>query len=434
MKTAFTGATVCGVLATASLGSAADMPVKAPPRAPTQASAPAWTLTVSSEARYYSWQSNRGFPASFTPPNSGQGAELYVPYAAQLVGTPADNFKVDIVGRGGWVWARQSTAGLTGEVATTTDTVASGTVTYLGLRGIQPFAALSTNIPTGRSELLGTAANARMDPDLVDIANFGEGFNVGPTAGFNLPISSSLVMTPSAGYTWRNSYDRENSLDAVDPTVQRPTRINPGDVFTAADSITYQSEQLAAQIVGSVSLQAPTIENGVPLYRGGARYLLTGTWSYTWPQAAVTTLTASASHANRNDVLFLGAPALVKEAMNTNSNLYRVGVQHLIPVGRVTFGPTASFLYRDNNEYDTTTLQFVPAKDRWAAGGLVRFGVTDTLTFNARAERVWTRENENPAPGDQKFSVLANGFVPGFSIPVISSTGWQVAIGTTGRF
>jgi hypothetical protein len=427
-------ATVCGVLATTSLGSAADMPVKAPPRAPNQASAPAWNLTVSGEARYYSWQSDRGFPTRFTPANSGRGSELYVPYAAQLVGSPVDNFKVDLVARGGWVWARQSTAGLTGEVATTTDTVASWTVTYLGLKGIQPFAAVSTNLPTGRSELLGTAANARMDPDLVDIATFGEGFNVGPTAGFNLPISSTLIMTPSAGYTWRNSYDRENSLDALDPTLQVPTRINPGNVFTATDSISYQSGQLAAQIIGSLSLQTPTIENGVPLYRGGARYLVAGTWSYSWPEAGVTTLTASAAHTNRNDVLFLGAPALVKEAMNTNSNLYRVGLQHLIPVGRVTFGPTASFLYRDHNEYDTTTLQFVPAKDRWAAGALVRIGVTDMLTFNARMERVWTHENEDPAPGNLKFSVLANGFVPAFTIPVISSTGWQLVIGSTGRF
>lgn len=126
-------------------------------------------------------------------------------------------------------------------------------------------------------------------------------------------------------------------------TLQVPTRINPGNVFTATDSISYQSGQLAAQIIGSLSLQTPTIENGVPLYRGGARYLVAGTWSYSWPEAGVTTLTASAAHTNRNDVLFLGAPALVKEAMNTNSNLYRVGLQHLIPVGRVTFGPPPAF-------------------------------------------------------------------------------------------
>jgi hypothetical protein len=56
------------------------------------------------------------------------------------------------------------------------------------------------------------------------------------------------------------------------------------------------------------------------------------------------------------------------------------------------------------------------------------------LTFNARMERVWTHENEDPAPGNLKFSVLANGFVPAFTIPVISSTGWQLVIGSTGRF
>jgi hypothetical protein len=427
-------ATLCGVLATTSIGSAAEMPVKAPRPAPNQAPAPAWTLTVSSETRYFAWQSDRGFPTRFTPANSGRGSELYVPYAAQLVGLPGDNFKVDIVARGGWVWARQSTLGLTGEVAATTDTVASGTVTYLGLRGIQPFAAVNTNIPTGRPALFGAAANARMDPDLVDIASFGEGFNVGPTVGFSLPVTTSFVATSSAGYTWRNSYGRENSLAALDPTVQAPTSIHPGDVFTVTQAVGYQSERLAARVIGSVSRETPTIESGAPLYRGGDRYLVAGNWSYAFPEAGTTTLTASASHTNRNEVLFLGASALIKEAMDTNSNLYRVGVQHLIPVGRVTFGPTASFLYRDHNEYDSTTLQFVPAKERWAAGGLVRIGVTDMLTFNARMERIWTHEYENPAPLDQKFSVLANAFVPGSTIPVISSTGWLFAVGATGRY
>ncbi len=49
---------------------------------------------------------------------------------------------------------------------TFTDTVASGTLTYLGWQGVQPFASLNANLPTGRATLFGPAANARMDPDL----------------------------------------------------------------------------------------------------------------------------------------------------------------------------------------------------------------------------------------------------------------------------
>jgi hypothetical protein len=426
-------ATVCGVLATTSLGSAADMPVKAPPRAPNQASAPAWNLTVSGEARYYSWQSDRGFPTRFTPANSGRGSELYVPYAAQLVGSPVDNFKVDLVARGGWVWARQSTAGLTGEVATTTDTVASWTVTYLGLKGIQPFAAVSTNLPTGRSELLGTAANARMDPDLVDIATFGEGFNVGPTAGFNLPISSTLIMTPSAGYTWRNSYDRENSLDALD----HPASADPDQSRQCLHRNGF--DLLSIRPAGGADHRLPVPANADHRERRSA---LSGRGAL--PRRRHVVLLVAGSRGD--DPYGFGCAHQSKRRALPGSSRARQGSHEYqfqsIPCRPSASDPgrpghvraTASFLYRDHNEYDTTTLQFVPAKDRWAAGALVRIGVTDMLTFNARMERVWTHENEDPAPGNLKFSVLANGFVPAFTIPVISSTGWQLVIGSTGRF
>jgi len=430
-------ATLWGVVATTTVVWAADMPAVAPSAATT--SEPAWTLTVASEVRYFSWQGNRGFPTNavtLTGPltSDGRGAELYIPFAAQLTGRPIDDFKIDIVGRGGWVWARQSTAGLTGEVATTTDTVASGTVTYLGLNGIQPFTSVSVNVPTGRSALFGPAAHARMDPDLVDIASFGEGWNVGPTVGFNLPITSNVMVTTSAGYTRRGSFVRENALTPTDPSVQTATTIDPGDVFTVTGSIGYQVGQLAGMITGSMSQETATTENGAPFVRPGRRYLVSGTWAYTWPDIGVTTLTAGAAHANRNDVLFFGASSLVKEFFNTNSNIYRAGLQHLFPVGPLRLGPTGSFLLRDHNGYDPVTLQFVPAKERWAAGVLAQFAASEKLSFNARVERVWTHEHENPAPGDSKFSVLANAPVLAFTVPVVSSTGWQVAVGANARF
>jgi len=411
---------------------AADMPVKAPV---SQADPPAanWTETIATEFRYFAWQSGRGFPTTAVP-GSGSGSELYIPFAAQVVGRPNDNLKIELLARGGWVWARQSTAGLTGEVATTTDTVMSGTVTYLGLNGVQPFASVSTNLPTGRSALFGSAANARMDSDLVDIASFGEGFNIGPTLGFRMPITQSLLVTLSAGNTFRGGYLRESSLSAVPPIVQAPTNLAPGNVFTGTAGIAYQADPYAASLTGSISEETTTSQNGVPLYRAGTRYLVSGSFAYKGPTQGVTTLNVSAARSNRNDVLFLGASALVQEALNTNSNLYRVGIQHLFPLGPLTIGPTESFLYRDRNEYDSATLQFVPAKDRFATGMLARYAVSDNLVFNARAEYIWTHDDDRLAPFGKQFSVLANAFVAGSGVPVVSSTGLQVVVGATGKF
>jgi hypothetical protein len=144
----------------------------------------------------------------------------------------------------------------------------------------------------------------------------------------------------------------------------------------------------------------------------------------------VTTLTASAAHAGRNDILIAGASALTQELVNSNSNVVRVGVQHLFPVGQfAAAGPTGSVLYRDRNGYDSATLQFVPRKVRWSAGLLARYAPSDTVTFNARVEAVRTHEDENPAFDFLKFSVTANSFVNAFPVPVVSGTALQATLG-----
>lgn len=400
---------------------------------PAQTVAARWEFTVATDFRYFSWEGTRGFPTRATG-SPGSGSQFYVPYAAQLVGKLPNDFKLEVLGRGGWVWARQSTAGLSGEVATTTDTVGSATLTYLGFNGIQPFAAVSVNLPTGRSSLPGLSANARMDPDLVEISSYGEGFNIGPTLGINLPITPALVATASAGYTWRDPYNRENTLNATDPFTPTAVRVNPGEVTTATASLAYQSGPWAASISGSVSWESETTQNFRLLYRPGVRYLGTAILSYDWSGFGVTTLTASAAHSNRNQVLFLGAPDLIAEIFNTNSNVYRVGAQHLFPVRQLWIGPAGSLVYRDQNGYDATTLQFVPEKERWGAGAVAKYSLTDTIVLNARVEHVWVHENERLAPNGGNFSVLANAFIPGSVVPNVSSTGWQAAGGFNAKF
>ena len=167
-----------------------------------------WSTTFSSDVRYFSWRSNRG--SSPFSPERGSGSQLYTPYALEIVGQPNDDWRVSLLGRAGYVHSRQTTAGQAGEVNTLTDTVASGTITYLGLTGLQPFVSLNLNLPTGRAALFGSSANARMDGDLVEIGSFGEGLNVGPTVGFNLPVNNALILTGSVGYTGRGSFEREN--------------------------------------------------------------------------------------------------------------------------------------------------------------------------------------------------------------------------------
>jgi opacity protein-like surface antigen len=410
----------------------------------------AWTQTFASEVRYDSWRSNRPFPAGATTPGgnallpfSGSGSELYIPYATQLTGQNND-WKIELLGRGGWVEARQTTTALTGFVQTATDTVASATITYLGLQGLQPFAAVEMNLPTGLASLPANSIAAQMDPDLVDISTFGEGFNIGPTLGFNLPITSSLLLTLSAGYTHRGTFVRQSTITPPTPPAPMgvPAKIDPGDVLTGTVSVGYQVGQLTTKLTGTISQQTSTTNvNDIPFLRAGTTYLAAGIWTYAWPgdTTGVTTLSASASHSNRNEVMFQCLAAcptsLVTEPFNSNSNLYRVGLEHLFSAGQFAYGPIGSFLFRDANGYVPTTLQFVPAKQRWSAGAQAKYAPNNTVVFTARAERVWVHANEIPAlPNDTTFSVLADTPVPSFTVPVVSGNGWQFAAGATASF
>jgi len=422
-------------------GPSQQIPTQQTQQAPAQqTSEQKWTTTFSTETRYYAWRNN------FIPPDTvgigaGRGWEIYTPLAMQLTGKPVSDLNFDFVVRGGWVKAAQTTPGLSGEVTTATDTVMSATTTYLGWQGFQPFIALSSNLPTGKSALLGTATNARMDPDLVEISTFGEGYNVGPSFGFNVPIAGSLIFTASVGYTWRGPFERESAFptlpSGVDPALVAnlidtlpTTRINPGENTTVTAAINYGVGSFAVALTGAASWESPTFVRDVETLRPGLRYLLALQSSYKWPEKwGVTELTGAVAHSNRNKVAGRDVVGLVFEELNSNSNVYRVGLQHLFPVEQFQIGPVASFLYRDHNGYNSTTLQFVPQKTRWTAGMLGQYAPNATVTLNARVEHVWTHENESPTEDGIKVDAVAKGLVPASTVPVISGTAWQTSFG-----
>jgi hypothetical protein len=395
-----------------------------------------WNLTAASEVRYFSWRSDRGYPAGIAGNSRGKGSEIYVPFALALTGLPTDDLKVELIGRGGWVRASQSTKGLSGELSTATDTVAGATFTYLGWKGIQPFISVNFNFPTGQSALFGTDANVRMDPDLVEITSFGEGLNVGPTVGINLPINDAMILALSAGYTNRGHFTREKSLTPTNPMAQTPTDINPGDTYTFVAALGYQIGQLTGKLTGSIAGETNTTVDGLAVFRPGIRFLLASTWSYSWPETwGITTLDTSVAHSRRNNVRFYDQATTTPlgfdlEPFNSNANLYRVGLEHLFPVGNFWIGPMASFLYRDHNSYNSATLQFVPAKERWSAGGQAKVSATEKLSFSARVEYVWTDIKPQSPADATSLLIIPNAIIPGSGgVPGISSHGWQISGG-----
>jgi hypothetical protein len=388
-----------------------------------------WFVSYNAEVRYFSWQNTRGFPTDVAPlAGTGHGSQVYMPMSLSLTGNPSPDWKYEFVLRGGYVSASQTTSGERGSVDTPVDTQFSGTVTYNGFTGFQPFAAMLINAPTGRSALYNNSRFARMDGDLVDQGTYGEGWNFGPTAGVNIPLSPSLILTLSGGYTQRNPFAKE-SANPITGLITDTVSIKNGDEATVTAALGYAQGPVSLQGSGSYSWDQASQSSmfgmqDFNMYRVGPRTTISGSGSYAFDAMWSVYANGFWTHTEKNDVLDPAGLALIPEGFNSNSNLFRVngGVNYRLANG-LTIGPTASYLNRDVNGYDPTTFSFVPAKTRYAVGGVANYNVTNQININGRVERVWIRENVNPGP------------VPLMPIvPFMSGDAWVVAGGATVNF
>ncbi|HEY4404447.1 MAG TPA: hypothetical protein VGN55_07305 [Xanthobacteraceae bacterium] len=422
-------------LAAASPALAADaaMPTKAPAKTATTTSSDGiWQFTYNEDTRYFSWTSTRGYPNTVTIPvlpvrAPGSGSQLYVPVGMQLVGRPNDNYKVEFLSRSGYVSSRQSTPGANGDVSTTTDTSVTGKVTYLGLDGAHPFVSLAVNAPTGKSALYGNAAFARLDSDLVDLATFGEGWNLGPTAGVTLALADNAVMSLGLGYTNRGPYNREGAIDPV-TLFQGTTHIDPGDQITPNVTLGARNGSLVVQGSLSYVMETVTRLDGADFYRSGPRYIAALAAAYDWTESFSSTFTGQFAHSGRNKVAMLGVSELVTEAFDSNSNIYKAILDLTYKQGNLSIGPTGSFLFRDHNAWSSTAFQFLPAKTRWSAGGAAGYAVSKEITVNARVERFWAHENDNPQKMAEDLKIGNS------AVPAISSNAWLFTLGGLARF
>lgn len=401
------------------------MPVKAAVQSIDQS----WSILYNSEVRFFSWRNTRGFTTDVAPLNGiGHGTQVYAPMSLSLTGNPSPNWKIELVARGGFVSSSQTTSGERGSVATPVDTQLSGTVTYNGINGFQPYAAMLINAPTGKSALYGSSRFARMDGDLVDQGTYGEGWNLGPTVGVSIPLTTELLFTLSGGYTSRNVYNKEG-LDINTGLVTANDRIKNGDEATVTAGLGFGRGPFSAQASASFAWARPSQSNSFGefnynRYQIGDRTTLSGNVGYAFNDFWSVYANGFWTHSDKNEVLDGTGLALITELFNSNSNLYRVnaGLNYRF-VNGVTVGPIASYLYRDRNGFDPVTFGFVPAKTRYAIGGVANYNVTNKININGKLERVWIRENENPGP--PLFAPL---------VPFMSGDAWVAAGGATVSF
>lgn len=385
---------------------------------------PTWSMLVDIDARFTSWAGNRGVPAGYDAGAPGRGSQFYMPLAVQIVGVPSPDYKVELLARTGWVHARQdSGGGLAGSVSTLTDTVVSGTFTYLSLPGWQPFVSVNANLPTGSANLLGTRAFTRMDPDLVEVPNYGEGLNLGATIGVNIPIGQFTLVTASLSHTHRGGYTRDPVSGFGDPD----NRLQPGASSSGSLQIAHMLGALVIRASATYIVNQGTRIDGAYISRMGDAIALAASAGYTWNPDHSTTLSASFSRTSPNLVFDASIPAAVREAFNSNSNAVRIRLDHSYRLNaQWTFGAFASWFNRDANAYIPTSGAFSPAKTKIAVGGSARYQLTGNAAITLRAEHFWVAQRSRPDVVDPVF-----GPFPGTAVPALNYTGWALSLGGT---
>jgi hypothetical protein len=291
------------------------------------------------------------------------------------------------------------------------DTILSGKVLYHGLPYVTPFFSLTMNLPTGETRLTGTQRFARMDPDIVDVPTFGEGFNIGPTVGVIIPVPSiHTKVTAAIGYTSRGSYTRD------DPTVVE-RQVSPGDEWTGVLRFLTVVDRLSFGAGASYASSGTTTVSNVlasSTIKPGNRTSLNAHVGYLWSPEWKTVAGAGWTHVATTD---FSPPLTVPE--NGNGDIWRVNLGHYYFIGPWTFGINGLYLKRNANEFVPSLFEFIPAKTKWQAEGVINYRPSENVRFDARIARIWATEG---ATSD----IL---FFPNTAIPEVKLDAWAFTLG-----
>lgn len=113
---------------------------------------------------------------------------------------------------------------------------------------------LDFNLPTGKTNLSARQLSLIMDPDLISINNFGEGFNVNPTVTIAKEWGK-WVGALGLGYLWRGSYDFSSQIGIKD--------YQPGAIYNVNSELRYffSSAASARFFAGHAWYGADTVEH-----------------------------------------------------------------------------------------------------------------------------------------------------------------------------
>lgn len=145
------------------------------------------------------------------------------------------------------------------------DTKVNTSYEFIGSLPVDLLIGFDVNLPTGKTGLKQGDLVLIMDPDLISINNFGEGYDINPT----LTVTKELGNWEGGialGYVWRGKYDYSEVVKDY----------NPGDIFNSSAEVHYSfSPHLNTRFFGSFARYgADKKMDGRDFYREGNIILL----------------------------------------------------------------------------------------------------------------------------------------------------------------
>lgn len=125
--------------------------------------------------------------------------------------------------------------------------------------------ALDLNLPTGTTNLSQREMRLIMDPDLISVTSFGEGFNVNPSVIFSRQWGDQWVTGVGFGYNFRGEYDYSNQVQSY----------SPGDMFSIVPEVRYFfADQWMSRLFGNFTTYGKAKANDADFSQQGDFFLI----------------------------------------------------------------------------------------------------------------------------------------------------------------
>lgn len=318
--------------------------------------------------------------------------------------------QLDLSARSAYIISENNSAGAKGRVSTFSDTVVGATVSVSRYDDWQPFITLDMNLPTGKDKLKGSDKNAIMDPDLVDLVRFGEGFNFNLSVGLTYLVpETNWSVTGAVGYNWRGAYT---------PDGDTGDEFNPGDQLTGLVRVQYLSEK----IYGAVSVQYFDEDISslahVDYFNPGNQWEINAEGTYVIDDKQSVSASIYFATSARNEYYDFFTNELVKEEAVGNGDYY-FGQLAYSRILTESVGASLGVVYgeRTKNDYIADSDFFVPARTYWGVNASLDYTAPGGWVVSANAGLGQVKDDPTAyAPESLKYDTYNFGLAVSYAL------------------